>query len=70
MPMPTTGLDLKLKRVARRVRVIDLAQAMGVRHSRISQIEAQAVPSTEMIDRYLAALATFPDVESTSERVA
>lgn len=67
--MPTTGLDLKLKRVARRVRVIDLAQVMGVRHSRISQIEAQAVPSADMQQRYLAALATFPDVES-SERVA
>jgi len=65
-----SGLDLKLKRVARRVRVIDLAQAMGVRHSRVSQIEAQSVPSAEMTQRYLAALATFPDVESTSGTAA
>lgn len=56
------GLDLKLKRTAQRVRVIDLARVMGVNHSRISQIEATAVVTQRTAARYLAALATFPDV--------
>lgn len=63
----TTGLDLKLKRVARRVKVIDLADRMGYsHHSRISQIEATAVVPPDTAQRYLEALATFPEV-ATSE---
>lgn len=56
------GLDLKLRRTAKRVRVIDLARVMGVNHSRISQIEGLAVVTQKTAARYLAALATFPDV--------
>jgi hypothetical protein len=56
-----TGLDLKLKRTARRVRVIDLARVMGVNHSRISQIEATGIVTQRSAARYLAALSTFPE---------
>jgi transcriptional regulator with XRE-family HTH domain len=59
-----TGLDLRLRRTAKRVKVIDLARVMDVRHSRVSQIEATAQVTQRAAARYLAALATFPDVES------
>ena len=58
----TTGLDLKLRRVRHRVRVIDLAAAMEVSHARISQIESLAVVTPQTTQRYLAALATLLDV--------
>ena len=57
-----TGLELKLRRTAKRVKVTDLAQRMGVVHSRVSQIEGTAVVTTKAADQYLVALATFPDV--------
>ncbi len=66
--MPTTGLDLKLKRVAKRVRVTDLAARMGVHHPRISHIEGSAVVTDEAARRYLEALATFDD--AVTEAVA
>lgn len=70
----TSGLDLKLRRVARRVKVKDLADAMGYnRHSRVSQIEATAVVTQEAAERYLSALETFPEVagaSSSTEAVA
>lgn len=59
-----TGLDLKLERTRRRVRVTDLATVMGVKHSRVSQIEGQSRVTQRAAARYLAALATFPEVES------
>ena len=62
--MTYRGLDLKLKRVARRVTVTDLAHAMGKHRSRVSQIEGTAVVTATAADLYLAALATFPDVDS------
>lgn len=64
-----TGLDLRLRRTAKRVRVTDLARVMGVKHSRVSQIESAAHPTQQAAARYLAALATFPDVDSV-ERAA
>lgn len=60
--MPTTGLDLKLKRVAKRVRVTDLATRMGVGHPRVSHIEGSALVTDDAARRYLDALATFDDV--------
>jgi DNA-binding transcriptional regulator YiaG len=62
-----TGLDLKLQRTAQRVRVVDLARVMGVKHSRVSQVEAQAVVTQRAAARYLAALATFPVVTTNEE---
>lgn len=63
-----TGLELKLRRTARRVKVTDLGRAMGTGHSRVSQIEAQAVVTQRTAARYLAALATFPEVIETPDR--
>lgn len=61
--MPMTGLDLKLRRIAKRVRVMDLAERMGYRnHSRVSHIEASAIVTDEAARRYLDALDTFEDV--------
>ncbi len=67
-----TGLDLKLQRTARRVRVSDLARVLGVQHSRVSQIEALSVVTQRSAARYLAALATFPVVDNngTTEEAA
>ena len=58
----TTGMDLKLQRVEMRVRVSDLAAAMGVTHGRVSQIENQASVTAQTRRRYLEALATFAHV--------
>lgn len=59
-----TGMDLRLERTRRRVRTTDLARVMGVKHSRVSQIEATAVPTQKAAARYMAALATFPFADS------
>lgn len=52
------GLDLKLKRIAQRVKQYELAKAMGVSTSRLSKIEREGLASTEITQRYLAALDT------------
>lgn len=57
-----TGLELKLLRTRKRVKAKDLAARMDVRPGRVSQIEALAVVSAPAVTRYLAALATFPEV--------
>jgi hypothetical protein len=69
--MASTGMDLKLKRIRRRVTTGDLAARAGWKaRSRISQIEALAVVPEETEKRYLEALTTFPDVITSSEGVA
>jgi transcriptional regulator with XRE-family HTH domain len=58
-----TGLELKLRRVAKGVRVTDLAHRMGMKtHSRVSQIEASRQVTPKTAARYLGALETFPNV--------
>lgn len=54
----TTGLDLKLERVAARVKARDVASAMGVSASRVSLIEREQFPSAEVVRRYREAVAT------------
>jgi transcriptional regulator with XRE-family HTH domain len=64
-----TGMQLKLMRIERRVRATDLATAMGLKnHSRVSQIESAAVVTENATAKYLAALATFPVVDSEQRR--
>jgi transcriptional regulator with XRE-family HTH domain len=59
-----TGIELKIRRVTRGVRVTDLAHRMGLKtHSRVSQIEAMRQVPPKAAVRYLAALETFPNVE-------
>jgi len=65
----TTGLDLKLERTAQRVQATAIARTMGVSTSRIGHVEASAVVTPQMAERYRAALATCVQ-ERTSENVA
>lgn len=55
---PVSGLDLKLARVAARVKQNHLGAAMGVSQSRVSAIEREQFVTNETADRYLAALDT------------
>lgn len=54
----TTGLDLKLERVAARVKARQVAAAMGVSPSRVSLIEREQFPSPDVVRRYRDAVAT------------
>lgn len=53
-----SGLDLKLARVAARVRQNRLAKEMGVSPTRVAQLERESVITAEMIRRYRLALET------------
>jgi hypothetical protein len=56
-------MDLKLRRTRKRVTTAALAHRAGWNaRSRISQIEAYAIVPPDTADKYLTALATFPDV--------
>lgn len=57
-PAARTGLDLKLARVAARVKQRAIGTEMGVSESRVSAIEREAVVTPELAARYLAALDT------------
>jgi plasmid maintenance system antidote protein VapI len=57
-----TGLELKVKRVGHRVKVMDLAAQMGVSPSRVSIIENQASVTEDTEQRYLAALTTLTTI--------
>ena len=72
MSNPTTGMDLKLERTRRRVKAMDLANAMGVTSSRISTIENLAAVTPDAAERYRAALSTLTTVPSspTAQEVA
>lgn len=63
-----TGLDLKLARVAARVKQRALGTAMGVSESRVSAIEREAVVTADLAARYLTALDTCR--QGTSGRAA
>lgn len=63
--MAVSGLALKLERTARRLRVRDMAEAMGVSPARISNIESRAIVTDEAARRYREALATLPTVATS-----
>lgn len=67
-PAARTGLDLKLARVARRIKQKAVGAAMGVSESRVSSIEREAIVTPELAARYLQALDTCDT--STSGRAA
>lgn len=56
------GIDLRLRRVALRITVTDLANAMGVSPSRVSHIETRDRVTPEAEAKYLAALSTLTTV--------
>lgn len=52
----TTGLDLKLRRVAAFVTQAELASTLGVSRQRVTSLEAEGRPAPTAVARYLAAL--------------
>jgi transcriptional regulator with XRE-family HTH domain len=54
--MATTGLDLKLRRVAAGISGKAIAEAMGVSPGRVSKIEKPEPVTLDMEARYVAAL--------------
>lgn len=58
----TTGLDLKLERIALRVTGQELSEQMGIHPSSLSRVENSARVTTRMAARYRTALATFGTV--------
>lgn len=60
-----SGLDLKVERVAARVKQKHLADQMGVDASRVSAIEREQFPSAHMVQRYRDALAQCQNVPHT-----
>lgn len=61
MHMPdtiTTGTDLKRLRTSHRFKLRDIAAAMGVSVSRVSNLERELVVSDKAAERYRAALLT------------
>jgi hypothetical protein len=62
--MDTTGLDLRLERVAARVKLIDLAQRMGRHRATVARYEGLAVVDADIVYEYRQALATFRDIAS------
>ncbi len=65
-----TGIELKVKRVAADIRLMDLAAAMGVSDSRVSRIEASRTVTAEAEARYLVALDTCLTKSTQTESVA
>lgn len=60
----TTGLELRLERVAARVKLVDLAQRMRLHRATVARYEGLAVVPEEIAYEYRTALATFRDVAS------
>lgn len=54
--MPITGLDLRAKRRAANITVVDIAARMGLSRQTIHTLERSAVITIEQADGYLAAL--------------
>ena len=60
--MLVSGLDLKLERVARQVKAIDLAEQMGVSKFYLSQLEGRHSIHPDVAAKYRQSLATFPSL--------
>lgn len=60
--MPTSGLDLRLERVAARVKLIDLSARMAKDRRTVARYEGLAVVPPEIVDEYRESLAAFREV--------
>lgn len=60
--MTTSGMDLRLERVAAHVKIKDLALAMGVHRATLNRYEGLAVVPDGIAWEYRRALTTFRDV--------
>jgi len=65
-----TGMDLRLERVAQRVKLQDLAERMGRSRATIHRYEGQAVVDPDAAAEYRRALATFAEPANTEEAAA
>jgi transcriptional regulator with XRE-family HTH domain len=61
-----TGIELKVRRVAARVKAYELAEAMDVSPSRVSALEREAEITSTAAERYLAALETLQEVRNAA----
>ncbi len=68
--MATTGLELKVKRVAADVKLNDLAARMGRSRATVWHYERQASVAEATVREYLDALATFGDVSTPGDPAA
>ena len=68
--MATSGLDLRLERVAARVKLNALAARMERDRRTVGRYEGLAVVDTDVVTEYRAALATFRDVSTDHESAA
>jgi DNA/RNA-binding domain of Phe-tRNA-synthetase-like protein len=68
--MATSGLELRLERVAARVRLKDLAARMDRHRATVARYEELAVVDGEIVQAYRDALATFREVPTADEAVA
>jgi hypothetical protein len=57
--METTGLDLRLERVAARIKITDLAKRMGRSRATLHRYEGLAVVDPDIAAAYRQALASF-----------
>lgn len=64
--MQKTGLDLKLARVAARLKQAQVGAQMGVSGSRIAAIEREAVVTPETAGRFLEALERAAQAQGTA----
>jgi len=62
----TAGHQLFLLRAAHRIKAKDLADEMGVYHTRVSQLEHAEEVSDDMARRYLSGLATLTGIPAES----
>lgn len=68
--MPTSGLDLRLERVAARVKLKDLADAMHRHRATVAGYEKAGAVEPDVAHQYREALATFRDVATVEEGTA
>lgn len=55
----TTGMDLKLSRVAAKLRQRQIAEQSGLSRSWVAKVEGQDSPDPKAVETYRAALRTF-----------
>ena len=55
-PLPTTGTELRMMRLARRVTVVEMARHVDVSRQYLSKVELSTHPTREAVSLYMAAL--------------
>lgn len=66
MPMPDSGIDLKVERIRAHIKLNDLAARMGVSRATLWVLEKSQHVSPEQAARYREALSDGQDVETVA----